>query len=282
MKKTILTLVVLNFLFFAFAQEEEVEVEEEGTILVSKKGIPILPESGEFSIGISAMPFFEYVGNIFNGTVNNGAPGFKFTSEFPMMITGKYMLDENTAIRGIFRVGYGNEKEIGNSPSNADFAILVEDTWTASYLNLGIGGGLEKRRGKGRVQGLYGGQAIISLTSSKNTYEYGNAIDATYTNPSRTNWGQGVDLLEDSNDLGFGVAIQGFVGAEFFFAPKMSLSGEFTYGLHFNTIGKNSITTENWDFGNGSLLTETTESGGGSSFGLDTGIGAFLNLNFYF
>ncbi len=272
---------ILNLLFFAVAQEEQ-------TQLVSKKGIPILPESGEFSIGISATPFFQYVGNIFNNTTDNPAPGFSFTGEQPLRITGKYMLDNNTAIRGIFRLGFGNTKTIGDVTDDvATTFTLIEDTYKRSDLNIGIGGGFEKRRGKGRLQGIYGGQAIFSVLSSKNTYEYGNAITATNTVPTRINFngnvlGGGMYDTENKTGLGFGVEVQGFVGAEFFFAPKFSLSGEFTYGVSYMNQAKGSETIEQWDAVNNVIQKDTYKTGGGSSFGLDTGIGAFLNLNFYF
>jgi hypothetical protein len=279
MRKTILTFIILNLLFVAIAQEEQ-------TALVSKKGIPILPESGEFSIGINAAPFFRYAGNIFNGTQNNGSPGFTFTAENPFMITGKYMLSANTAVRGIFRLGFGSEKTIGDVTDDVATTVkYVEDTYKTSYLNIGIGGGIEKRRGKGRLQGIYGGQAIILLKSGKDTYDYANAFSTTNTTPTRTDFGSndlggGQWATENKSGLGFGVQVQGFVGAEFFFAPKFSLSGEFTYGLGFMNQAKGSETVQSWT---GTAIQSTTRKAGGSSaFGLDTGVGAFLNLNFYF
>jgi len=132
MKKTILTLMIFNLMFFAIAQEEET-----ATLLVSKKGFPILPESGDFSLGISAVPFLEYAGNAFNGATNNNSPGFYFTQEHPLMITGKYMLDENTAIRGIFRAGFGNFKTIGDVTDDvAATFTMIEDTYTESYTSV--------------------------------------------------------------------------------------------------------------------------------------------------
>ena len=269
-------------MFFAIAQEEV----QEGGQLLSKKGTPILPESGEFSLGISAVPFFEYAGNIFNGTSNNDAPGFGFTDEFPMMITGKYMLDDKTAIRGIFRIGFGNTKEIGDVDDDANPGEFVEDTYKYSGMNIGIGAGYEKRRGKGRLQGLYGGQVLLTFQSNTDTYEYANAYSTTNLAPSRYDFGANdlgaAWMLEEKSGLGFGVGIQGFVGVEYFFAPKLSLSGEFTYGFGFNKQAKSSATYEMWDVANDVLMKQTDEFGGSSSFGLDTGIGAFLNLNFYF
>lgn len=283
MKKAILILVTLNLFIVAFAQEEEVD---EGP-LVNKKGTAILPVSGDFSIGIGAAPFFEYAGNIFNGTSNNGSPGFGFTDEKPMMITGKYMLDENTAIRGIFRAGFGNVKTIGDVYDDVSTELMqVEDTYTTSYTNIGIGGGLEKNRGKGRLRGVYGGQVIFMIESNSDTYEYANFYSATNLNPTRTDFGSndhgGAWTIENKSGLGFGASVQGFVGVEFFFAPKLSLSGEFTYGLHYMNQAKSSESIQSWDAVNAVVQEDTFETGGSSSFGLDTGIGAYLNVNFYF
>jgi len=123
------------------------------------------------------------------------------------------------------------------------------------------------------------------VESDKDAYEYGNAYSSTNNNPTRTDFGSndlgGAWVLENKSGTGFGVQIQGFVGAEFFFAPKFSLSGEFTYGLTYIKQAKGSETVESMNAGINTIV-NTFESGGGSSFGLDTGVGAVLNLNFYF
>ncbi|MCB0759664.1 MAG: hypothetical protein KDC01_14475, partial [Flavobacteriales bacterium] len=77
-------------------------------------------------------------------------------------------------------------------------------------------------------------------------------------------------------------------GVELFCAPKVSLSGEYTWGLMMSSRGTGSTTTEGW---NGSSVTSTTVDGDPnagnvdktSSFSIDTGVsGASIGVNFYF
>jgi hypothetical protein len=100
--KRIVTLAIT--LFFVgntlFAQDDNSD------ILKNKKGEVILPEAGDYAIGVSATPFINLVGNLFK--INSAAP---FTN--PMSwnfvdgtnaIYGKYFLNEKTAIRAAVRL----------------------------------------------------------------------------------------------------------------------------------------------------------------------------------
>ncbi len=258
--------------------------------LVSKKGVPILPEAGEYSLGIDATPFFNYFGNFLNGTAGNTAPTFGFTAAHPMQITGKYMVDANTAYRGIFRLGFTSlsESQYVNDDSNTSSTpAFVEDKRKQSQFNLALGAGLEKRRGKGRLQGIYGAQALILFGTNSTSYEYGNEMSSSNTNPTFYDWStysvsSGTRNTEDKQGTTFGFAVQAFAGAEYFFAPKFSISGELLYGLGIASTGDGTLTTEYWDAGSSSVKTQDTNTGGNFYFGLDTGISGVLNLNFYF
>ena len=46
--------------------------------LTSKSGETILPEADDWSVGIEATPFLNYIGNAFNGSLGNGAPTWNF------------------------------------------------------------------------------------------------------------------------------------------------------------------------------------------------------------
>jgi len=263
--------------------------QDENAGLVSKKGVPILPEAGEYSLGIDATPFFNYFGNLFNNTAGNAAPTFGFTAAHPMQITGKYMVDANTAYRGIFRLGFTSVSvsEYVNDDSNTSSTpAYVEDKAKNSQMNIALGVGLEKRRGKGRLQGIYGAQAILSLATNKNTYEYGNTLSSSNTTPTYYDWSTqtvttgSTRILEDKQGTIFGFNVQAFVGAEYFFAPKFSVSGELLYGLGIQSQGDGNQSVENW---NGSKVEQLdTPVGGGFFFGFDTGVSGVLNLNFYF
>lgn len=254
--------------------------------LTSKKGELYLPEAGDYAIGIDAAPFLNYFGNFIGGNGLNAAPTFNAhplaQSPNPAggvlaganghTLAGKMVVDANTAYRANVRIGFRNitTKEMVPDATSTDPDAMVEDKEKQSAMGITLGAGLEKRRGNTRLQGVYGAQALINLSSSKTTTEYGNAIaDA------------GVASRETENKAGstftFGVA--GFAGVEYFFAPKMSVGGEYTWGLAISSTGAGEVTTETVD---GSTTTENPIST--SFFGLDTATlgAANLMMTFYF
>lgn len=253
-------------------------VAQEG--LVSKKGINILPESGEWAIGIDASPIFEYVGNMFNGTMENSAPVFQNNSEYQgvpggFAICGKMMVDANTAYRARVRVGLNNTSDRTLVPDATDAGEFVEDESKTSNFGIALGAGLEKRRGSSRVQGVYGAEAMIGFGSSSTEEIYGNDIEDEFP------FGGSRSLSSKSGStIMFGV--NGFVGIEYFVAPKVSVGGEYTWGLSIMSNGDGELVTETYDGTDDDTI--TTDTAGGSSFSLDTGTrGQFaMKANFYF
>lgn len=184
------------FLIFGmslFAQESE-------NNLISKNGINILPEKGEFAIGIDAVPFL----NLLND--KGDVPGFNFVSENTVFL--KYFISDNKAIRAYFRIGNYREKEGDENFDNFD-----KDTET----NITLGFGYEKRYGKSRVQGFYGFEGGLLYNKSK--------------------FVQNENVLLETS--GFGVVVETLLGAEYFFAPKLSIGGQFMWGISF--ISKKDI-----------------------------------------
>ncbi|RME18459.1 MAG: hypothetical protein D6799_02870 [Bacteroidetes bacterium] len=289
--------------------------------LTSKKGEPILPEEGDWSIGIDATPFLNYAGNFFGKSNNNTAPSWNFLTSNNTII-GKYFKDATTAYRAGVRLGFGNSKvEVATSKRGAapgSFPAPKQDQKnTAKYSKTGIGltGGIEFRKGKTRLQGYYGGEVGIYFGGNKDTYTYANAlnpafstgtaqvvVDATGDDVDGTNvtsnvvaYGQSGDarVLErkTSGILLFG--LRGFIGAEYFILPKMSIGGEFGWGLIFGSNGKTTTKYETQGTPTGSTDltsgTVTTEVKNGSVFRFDTdnlnsvfGPAATLRLNLYF
>ncbi len=245
--------------------------------LVSKRGINILPEAGEWAIGIDASPIFEYVGNIFNGTMDNSAPVFQSNSEYQgvpggFAICGKMMVDANTAYRAKVRIGLNNTSDRTLVDDATTPGQFVEDESKTSNFGIALGAGLEKRRGSSRVQGVYGAEAMIGFASSSTEEIYGNDIEDVGGSRSLSS--------ESGSTIMFGV--NGFVGIEYFVAPKVSVGGEYTWGLSITSNGDSEEVTESY---NGTDVdTITTDTAGGSSFSLDTGTrGQFaMKANFYF
>jgi hypothetical protein len=244
MKKTILIVAAMLAAVVASAQ------------MTSKKGNAILPESGDWSIGVDATSTLEYFGNLMNGS--NDAPSFGFTSG--QTITGKMMKDANTAYRVRARVGFNsntdNAYDTGIDDGSGSTFVVEQKT---SDINVDLGVGIQKYRGKGRLQGIYGAEATIMFSSGSES------------------WDSETLSAEVTGGGSFGLGVRGFIGAEYFFAPKMSLGGEFGWGLGISSTSE--TTTEVTVAG----TTSKTTGGGGSSFGIDTdNVGGAINLNLYF
>lgn len=343
MKKSISLLALAFSVTGAFAQD-----------LTSKKGEPFLPEAGEWSVGIDATPFLNYFGNFFGKTGPNVAPTWNNYS-LNQTITGKKMKDANTAYRATIRIGLNNQKNKNAvsefvAPSAGDVGALSEapeqkfDVRRASTRNIVLGVGLEKRRGKTRLQGIYGADLLVWGGNTRETFKYGNDLtqsdnastttfnenlDATNGTYS-TNWNT-VNALYNTNVVtesapgagdaaaGFnrvesaralkrktngriGVGVRAFVGVEYFVAPKVSIGGEFGWGVGYQLNTKNKAT---WDAeGTGTAPGSTQETkkiktkdatNGGGQFIIDTDRNAInsatynliggsgtLRLNFYF
>jgi hypothetical protein len=263
MKKSVLLLAAAFGVSGAFAQD-----------LTSKKGEPFLPEAGDWAIGIDATPFLNYAGNMLS-SAGNTAPSFFFNNG-NQTIFGKMFKDEKTAYRGSIRLGFGGSKETNEVakrnistfvapsavfPSQAE---VVENEHKMSSRNIALAGGLEFRRGKTRLQGYYGGELGLGISGMSHKYTYGNALIAD----NSTATGVGVDADDafgTGSNLVAGVTqgqngdarvltakgggtitfgLRGFIGAEYFIFPKMSIGGEFGWGLGLSRTGKTKTTYE--------------------------------------
>ena len=173
MKKLILTVALASATCFVSAQD-----------MMSKRGTPILPESGDWCLGFDAAPLLNYFGNLFDQTGSNSANAQ--WQEYYTLV-GKLMKDENTAYRVKFRIGTGKETTenfVVQTGSVTNPPAEVTDTRKDGYMRVAIGAGLQKYRGKGRLKGFYGAEAGINLGNGKSTYDYGNAITTTTPSPN--------------------------------------------------------------------------------------------------
>jgi hypothetical protein len=279
MKKLLIAAALASTCMFASAQD-----------MMSKRGTPILPEAGDWSIGVDATDLIRYFGNLFTKDANNNS---SLSPQINQTLTGLYVKDETTAFRLKLRIGYGSESidnlvpETGGDPDET-----VTDTRKISAMNFMIGGGLQKYRGKGRLKGIYGAEIGIGIGTGNTTYTYGNDFDATTIPLGGPHTTVDFDLgtsaqvstrtTESKNGSTFSFGLDGFIGAEYFFAPKMSLSGEYAWGLMLSSTGEGEVTTE---FPNSTLNgddSNTSKTGKSSTFGLDvTNIGS-ITLHFYF
>ncbi|MFM7014693.1 MAG: hypothetical protein ACKOX3_00040 [Bacteroidota bacterium] len=243
------------------------------SVLLSKSGKPILPEKGDFALNIDAVPFINFTGNLLNGSTNS-SPEFLFTQKHPMTLSGMYLKDNETAYRMKVRLGlssFKNDTTVAkNGSTNPNELVVDESIRKTSAITLGFG--IQKWRGDGRVRAYYGGEVLYGVKTDKTTYTYGNAL-------SNENQVTRNTLYKPGNTIEF--SIRGFIGIEYFFAPRMSISGEFGWGPSVQTRKAGELVREKW---NGGAVEEIkTATGKSSLFAIDNdNNGGALNLNIYF
>ena len=239
MKKIILSAFAVCAFSFANAQD-----------LKSKKGENILPEAGDWAISFVAKPFIDYTGRVLGG--NAVTP----TSDSPVdnAFVGKKFIDDKTAIRYVANFGFGStnleDGTIGEGVDSYNFA-----TYKQSTLNLNVGLGKEWRRGSTRLQGFYGADATVGFSSTKWTETNNEVSNATYDAGTSINLG-----------------LNGFLGAEYFILPKMSIGAQYNYGLKIASNGAAKF--ENGDFKSEGKSTSDINLGNVSS--------ATMNLTLHF
>jgi len=235
--------------------------------LTSKRGENFLPEEGEWAIGLDAAPFLNYAGNLFNSGNTNPVANFPNSIN---TIYGKMFITPTSAYRAKIRIGFNSVTNRAFTEDATDPMATVEDTEKVSSTFIGIGAGMEKRRGNSRLQGVYGAEAFIWFSGQNRTYEYGNELTATNTTNSNAFDPIFDGVTESNSGSTFGIQLRGFLGAEYFILPKISLGAEYGWGLAFSSAGDGETTSEFHD-GTG-VQSETTASAGGSSVSLDTDI----------
>ncbi|MFP4663581.1 MAG: hypothetical protein ACLFM1_04055 [Bacteroidales bacterium] len=262
-----IALIMIALLGFALSMQAQ-EKED----FMSKRGVYILPESGDIGLGFDAVPFFNYLGNMANANVSNSVDVDYIRSQ---AIVGKYYLEDDAAIRGELRLGFNNFKDKEFVMKDSEIPNpdeLVEDIMKNVQTNIHLGAGYEMRRGSGRVQGYFGGMVIFNYSQSNISYDYGNPITSDFNSPRTTNFGGNLTpdgrVLEEKNLVNMGIGLRGFIGVEYFFAPKISIGGEFGWGFGYNQLTGGETVTEVWT--GEEVEVNTTDVAVDSNFGVDT------------
>lgn len=264
--------------------------------LTSKKGENYLPEQGDWALGIDAVPFLNYFGNFIGGNGLNVAPTWGYATN-NNTIVGKYFVEEKMAYRGALRIGFGSQSEtVMVADRGADnsavqypaFDAMKENKMSASYNSIGLAGGLEWRKGTTRLQGFYGGELGFMIAGGGEKYTYGNALNADVNEPAHIDVDAaddfGTNLVNDSygnsarvitsKNSTFGLGLRGFIGVEYFIVPKLSVGGEFGWGLGFMSMkNSNEIESIGTDNNGNDLVGKQANDGAKvSMFGIDTDI----------
>lgn len=285
----VLTLAISAGLFAQNSNEGEVN-------MMSKRGENILPVQGDFALGINALPIIKYFGNMFNGNTGNTASFDAFTS-FDLknttttpIIYGKYYLTDKNAIRGGIQIGINNNVTSNDVTMNQlipDPLVKVTDTHSNTTTILGLGADYLFYRGKGRVQGFYGGGLYLNYATSKDNYTYGNLITTEFTVPIYTDFTTMTTVSGSSRTLAtrgrtsFGATIRGIVGVEYFVAPKVSIGGEFCLGVYAGVTSRGTSTVERWT-GLEREVTEVQNDDRTRRFGLANASSGSIFMMFHF
>ena len=231
----------MKYIIFIFLSLISISIsaqnEHSDSILTNKKGNPILPQTGDWSIGTTATPFLEYFGNIFSSDYTYTP---YFSSSNSGNIFAKYQKNVNLSYRLGLSIGSSNHFQKFASPSNPD----EYDEGVSSALSASISFGFEKYKSyKSRLRGYFG--ADISFSKSPyfgthySTFEYVEGI-YKYSNVNTSS----LNFSEIGGNT-YSIRGIGFIGAEYFFAPKISLSGEFGMGVSSSFTGDRKYNPEN-------------------------------------
>ncbi len=281
MKRFFITTIMLCVSLVIFAQTTPT-TEVVQSVPLTQKGFKILPEKGDFALGIDASPFLKFVGNMFNGTLDQNSPSFD-GARSPLLdkitIYGKYFLENDRAVRARLTVNSGYDVHKGTVID--DYAATQPgyngqtgiDVWKASSTGVALSAGYEFRRGYRRLQGFYGGEFGLAFSSGgKDAYTYANAITSANQTPTTSDFNGGsiaavARTTEVNYGNSFGLMLNGFVGVEYFVASKLSIGGEL--GLSFNGWNRwqDETTYEYWSTTEGQRKENTVRSLDGTTGG---------------
>lgn len=299
MKKLNLIGALLLSSVMVFAQDMESNTNSsESLSFTTKNGHEVLPQAGDWAIGLGASSAVAYFGNLFSDDNNYSGDnpfGFANTNLPTQVIFGKYMVSGELAYRGFARLSYNRvstkSKVIADLNDDPDAYVTDKRVNTSSGITLGLG--LEKRRGSKRLVGVYGAQAFVNFNQNQTSkMEYGNAFSLENPNPTRSSLAIntaaidptfGNRIVKSSFGSDFGIGAQAFIGAEYYFAPKMSIGGEFYWGLTYTKNPSSCETWEAWEPSSNSVVEYTSKTSGGSAFNAGlSNLGGAINLFLYF
>jgi hypothetical protein len=229
-----------------------------------------LPEDGNWSIGFDATSSLNYFGNLFNSSAT--APTAGYVEGFEQTIYGKLMTSNVEAWR--VRAGLNMHKAVDNEDvqdnSSSDPDAMVTNKNSIGNTNINLWFGKEYRKGNTRLQGVYGAEAGLGISSATEKNDYGNSAE----------YG-GTGMIEDKSGMNLGVMLRGFIGFEYFMMPRISIGGEYGWGFSYKSMGGGSTTNLSWD---GATSNEnTTDNANDSEIGFmnDNATGSLV-LRMYF
>lgn len=252
--------------------------------ITSKKGEPILPEKGNWGVFFDGAPFIKYAGNLLNSSQSNSVKA-DFPNGYKNTLVLKKYKSDTRALRIKMRIGFSSNTidSIVTFLGGIYPEPTVTDSRNISEKNIVVGIGTQKSRGKGRLTGYLGKELLFGFSTLDTTYTYGGGPLTQYNWLHTNTFGQerGVTKIERGTD--FRISLHIVAGVEYFFAPRMSLSAEYSWGFGYQNNSAGKITKEEWNFQGGNIKTTTRKTAGSSSFIVDNAnnVGS-INLAVYF
>jgi hypothetical protein len=198
--KKLLLMILMMIAFHVSAQQAD------DNVLVSKSGKVILPEAGDYAVGIAANPFVNFVGNMFNGSTDNNFRIWLLSGGY---LYGKYFISPQAAYRAKVFINFSNNKHFDTENSNYSTELIF---------------GYEKRRGESRFQFLYGPEILVGASGSSSKF--------------LNNLNNSINQQTKENRIFIGA--RGFAGAEYFIFPKISLAAEMGFSIKGSVWGERS------------------------------------------
>ncbi|MEX0987071.1 MAG: hypothetical protein WD052_06290 [Bacteroidales bacterium] len=247
MKKTTTILFLTAFCLVTNAQEET----SQGGFGMGNADLPV---AGDFAIGIDAVPYLEFMGNIFSGhdarnTLNIGTS----------TLFARYFLTDLSAVRAELYVNRNTSYSKSYVQDDANVAqnplAQVEDLRKMVSRGIGIGTGYQVFRDMNKVRGTVGVTVSYYFDKLITEYQWGNQMTAANTNPTSTNWYGGgtnpasrqlMNVNSGSHFVNGGI----FAGFEYFFLPKISIGGELGIYGSYNLETQDHLTYETVQQGN--------------------------------
>lgn len=266
-----------------------------------------LPKEGDWAIGVDVLPVINFIGNSFNGTIDQkieglaGAPITKGSNLFDnalmpdASIMFKYMLRDQIALKANVGMQFSNDwnrqyvqddKAIALDPMSEEKLIDSKLTKTTG-MSLSIGA--EYRKGARRVQGIFGLSALAAFQNQTTSYNFGNGITSVNQRPSTafpeayTN--DGYRIIKNGNTTSDAfIGLAGSVGLEWFVAPQIAIGSEVNLSFYY-LFGKQKYTeSEKFETSLEQIVNHTDiTSPGNRGFycGTET-LGGSLYMIFYF
>jgi hypothetical protein len=179
--------------------------------MTTKKGEVILPEQGDWSIGTTVHPLSNFIFNLLSDspTRDDDVPSFGDDLYFYM----KKFTSPARAVRYTFGANFN----------------MDDETWS-----MGLGYGVERRKGNTRLQGMWGYQGFFGVSDTFDSADLLSIPNAIY-----------------EDDYSMNVHVGVFIGCEYFILAKIAIGAEYHYGCTFSVhdnessfnVGGNANTT---------------------------------------